>query len=93
VPTVRRQSQQNQTRHWFAMAYGKLSEVFVLCDQNAAFGAAPRHDRLVSGAGFGFEHVVDVVPGGAKRGNQARVAALVEQQPHGSASTTASSAR
>jgi hypothetical protein len=37
--------------------------------------------------------VVNVMPSRPKLGDQVWIAALVEQQPHGSASTTASSAR
>jgi hypothetical protein len=40
VPVVRRESQQDQARHGLAVADGKLAEVLVLCDQNAAFGLA-----------------------------------------------------
>jgi hypothetical protein len=71
----------------------KLSEILILCDENPALGAAEGQDGLIRSARIGFEHMMDVMSRCSKRGSQARLATLVEQELHGSASTTASSAR
>jgi len=93
VPALRCKSQQDQTRHRSAVSDGKLPEVLVLCDKNAILSTAQYQDSLVIGASVSLEHVVNVMPSRPKLGDQVWIAALVEQQPHGSASTTASSAR
>jgi hypothetical protein len=40
---------------------------------------AERQEGLVIGAAIGLQHVVDIMPCVAKRSDQARIAALVEQ--------------
>jgi hypothetical protein len=93
VATARRESQQDQTRHRSAVSDGKVTEVLVLCDENAILGAAECQYSIVISASIRLEHVVNIMSCCPKRGHQAWIAALVEEQPHGSASTTASSAR
>lgn len=79
MPAVRHESQQDQTRHRLAVPDRKHSEVLVRRDEDATLGAAERQDGFVIGAAIGLEHVVNVMPSSPKCGNQARIAALVEQ--------------
>jgi hypothetical protein len=92
VPAVWHQSQQDQARQRLAVANRKLSEVLVARDEDSALGAAERQNSLVMATAIDLEHVVHVVPRSPKRGGKARIATLVEQQPHGLASTAAFSA-
>ena len=76
-----------------AVAHGEFAEVLVLRDQNAMLLDAERGELLVARASVALEHVAHVVARSAKRCDEARIAALVDQQLHGSARITASSAR
>jgi hypothetical protein len=62
-----------------SVANDKISEVLVLCDENAILVPAERQEGVVIGAAIGLEHVVDIMPCIPKRGDQAWIAALVEQ--------------
>lgn len=70
-----------------------LAEVLVLGDQHAPFLRGEIGDGLVVCARVVVEDMPNVVAGSPQRLRQAGRTALVEQQPQGSASTTASSAR
>jgi hypothetical protein len=71
----------------------QLTEVLVFRYQDPLIGYRERHDGLVVRAVVAFERMSHIVSGRASRLRKARIAALVEQQLHGSARTTASSAR
>jgi hypothetical protein len=79
VSVLRREPQQNQTWDRPSVANGKLAEVLVFCDEDAILVPAERQKCVVISAAIGLEHVVDIMPCVTKRGDQARIAALVEQ--------------
>ena len=53
---------------------------------------AERDEILIAGAEVDLEHIAHIVACLAKRRDEARIAAFVDEQPHGSARITASSA-
>ncbi len=75
------------------MADGELAEILVFRDQNPLLLDAERDDLLIARTRVDLEHVAHVMACFAQCRDQARIAALVDQQLHGSARITASSAR
>ena len=75
------------------MPDGKLAEILVFGDQDAVLVDTELRNLLIAGAGVDLEHIAHVVARLAKRRDEPPIAAFVDEQPHGSARITASSAR
>ena len=75
------------------MPDGKLTEILVFGDEDAVLVDTELCNLLIAGTGVDLEHIAHVVPRLVKCRDEPRIAAFVDEQPHGSARITASSAR